>query len=68
MNWWQRAKNLYFLSSISREDVLSNPSHYMISHANKDEMGNGAYIAGLSEEESNFAATLNADFKDTPIK
>ena len=40
----------------------------MISHANKDEMGNGAYIAGLSEEESNFAATLNADFKDTPIK
>jgi len=64
---WRRLKNLWFLSGISPKDIRRNPTHYLVEAANKEEMHGVGYIAGFSEEESNFAATLNIDGKDTYI-
>lgn len=64
---FQRFKNIWFWSGISKEDVKANPHSYHIRQVNKEEIKGKGYVAGLNEEESNFAATLNADGKDTYI-
>ena len=61
----QRLKNLWWWSGISKEDVKEHPNSFTIHHLNKEEIKGDAYIVGLSEEESAFNATLNADNRDT---
>lgn len=63
----QRLKNIWFWSGISREDVKEHPNSFTIHHLNKEEIKEGAYIVGLTEEESSFASTLNADNRDTKL-
>lgn len=64
---WQRLKNIWFWSSISKEDVKEHPNSYSIRQINKDEIKGEAYIIGLSEEEQSFTNSLNADNQDTKL-
>lgn len=63
----QRIRNLWFWSSISREDVKANPTSYSLRQINKEEVGHLGYIVGLTEEESAFNATLNINNRDTKL-
>lgn len=67
MSLLTRIKNLWFLSTISREDIRENPNSFMTRALHREEMGGMAYIAGLSDEEQSFSDTLNADGKDTTL-
>lgn len=62
----ERARNIWFLSSISKEEMIENPHSFIQRAINAEESPKG-YIAGLSEEEENFNNSLNADGKDTLI-
>lgn len=61
-----RAKNIWFLSSISKEEMVQNPHSFIQRAINAEESPKG-YISGLSEEEQNYKDSLNADNKDTYI-
>lgn len=63
----QRIRNLWFLSSISKEEMVENPHSFIQRAINAEETKGQAYIVGLSEEEENFSNSLNADGKDTTL-
>lgn len=67
MSFLQRIRNLYFWSSISKEDIKANPGSYHIKQINKDEIKGQAYIVGTSEEEAAFRDSLNFDGRDTKL-
>jgi hypothetical protein len=62
---WQRIKTLWYLSGVTKEDLQENPQLFtqMVQKA-KPQLG---YIVGFSEEEQNFANSLNRDNKDTKL-
>lgn len=64
-NLLQRFRNLWFLSSISKADVQANPHAFVVGANKLDTKGMG-YIAGMSDEESSFAATISTT-KDTKL-
>lgn len=63
-----RLKNIWFWSGISPQDIKDNPHSFVSRALNKIDMQGGGYIAGLSEEESTFAQSLNIDKKDTKLQ
>lgn len=62
----QRIQNLWFFSSISKEEMMENPHSFIQRAINAEESPLG-YISGLSEEEQNYKDSLNIDNKDTRI-
>lgn len=62
-----RVKNLWFLSSISKEDMIANPHSFIQRAINAQESHGVAYISGYSEEEQIFVDSLNANGEDTKV-
>lgn len=63
---WARCRNLWFLSGISKEEMLANPHTFIQRAINVQEQLQG-YIIGLSDEEQSFKDSLNVDNKDTKL-
>jgi hypothetical protein len=66
LNPIERLKNLWFWSGVSAKDVQDNP-HSFVAQALLKQSDSKAYIVGLSEEESSFADSLNANGLDTKL-
>lgn len=64
---FQRIKNLWFWSGISKEHTIKNPHSFVKQHIAEQEIKDGGYIIGLSEEEQSFKDTLNSDNRDTKL-
>ena len=62
----KRIQNLWFLSSISKEEMIEYPHSFIQRAINAKETPLG-YIAGMSEEESNFYNSLHEDNKDKTL-